>query len=115
MSQSQNLFSAQAKVTPIAATTVAPVIAVVLACSGDTVRVVNEGSSAAFLAIGDRATDVNALATLPTAGSVTSCYVAPNADFTLSIPGIPGGDPKYASAVTRTGTAQLQLYVGSGS
>lgn len=115
MSQTQYLFSAQAKVTPISATAVAPVIAVVLAGSGDTLRIVNESSTAAFLAIGDRDTDVNSLATLPTANSTTSCYVGPNADFTMSIPGIPGGSAKYASAVTRAGTAQLQLYVGSGS
>lgn len=114
MSQTQYLFSAQAKVTPISATTAAPT-PTVLANGGGTVRIVNESSTAAFLAIGDNASDTNAIATLPAAGLTTSCYVGPNADFTMAMPGQPGDSPKYASAITRTGTAQLQLYVGSGS
>ncbi len=115
MSQTQYLFSAQAKVTPIAGTATPPVVAVQLANAGHTLRVVNESSVAGFLAIGDSATDPAALATLPAAGLTTSCYVGPNADFTVSIPGQPGDTPKYASVVTRSGAIQLQLYVGSGS
>lgn len=115
MSQTQHLFSAQVKVTPIAGTATAPTIAVALANSGNTLRVVNESAVAGFLAVGDSATDPAALAALPSAGLTTSCYVAPGADFTVSIPGMPGDSPKFASVVTRAGAIQLQLYVGSGS
>lgn len=111
MSQTQYLFSAQAKVTPISATTSTPT-PTQLANAGHTLRVVNESSVGAFLAVGDSATDTAAIATLPSAGSATSCWVGPGADFTVSIP---DGSTKYASAITRSGTAQLQLYVGSGS
>lgn len=111
MSQTQNLFSVQTKVTPISGTTSSPT-PVALANLGDTVRIVNESAVACFLAIGDTLADTAAVATLPSAGVRTSCYVGPGADFTMSIP---GDAIKYASAITRSGTVQLQLYVGNGS
>ena len=106
----QNLFSAQAPVTPISATTSTPGSATVLACIGNSVRIVNESANAAFLAIDTVA--ANAIAALPTAGARVSCWVGPGADFTLTIP---GHSLCYASAITRTSIAQLQLYVGEGS
>lgn len=111
MSMTENLFGAQVAVTPISATASAPGSATVLANIGNTARIVNESTIAAFIAFGTSVSDTAAIATLPTAGSKTSCYVAPGADFTVAIP---GSVQMYASAITRSGTATLQIYVGEG-
>lgn len=110
MSQNANLFSAQAPVTPISATTSTPGSATALASIGNTARIVNESTIGAFVAIDTTA--ANAIAALPTAGARVSCWAGPGCDFTVSIP---GHSLCYASAITRTGTAQLQIYSGEGS
>jgi len=111
--QTANLFSAQSKVTTFAATTSAPT-PVQLPNGGNTLRIVNEGTVGVFIAVGDTA--ATAIATLPSNGSVTSCYVAPNADVNFGIPDVPQGGPyKFVSAITRSGTATVEFYAGEGS
>src|SRR6478736_4195037 len=88
--QTANLFSAQSKAVTFAATTSAPTPKQLLA-GGNTLRVVNEGSVGVFIAVGD--TSATSIATLPTDGSVTSCFVAPNADVNFGMPDVPQGGP----------------------
>ena len=107
--QTANLFSTQSKVTTFAATTSAPT-PVQLSNAGNTLRVVNEGTAAVFIAVGP--TSATAVATLPSNGSTTSCYVAPNADVNFSIP----ADAAYfVSAITRSGTVTVEFYAGESS
>lgn len=107
--QTANLFSAQSKVTTFAVTTSAPTPKQ-LSNSGNTLRVVNEGTAAVFIAVGN--TSAEAIATLPSDGSVTSCYIAPNADVNFSIP---NDSAKFVSAICRTGTATVEFYAGESS
>jgi len=107
--QTANLFSAQSKVTTFAATTSAPA-PVQLSNAGNTLRVVNEGTAGIFIAVGPTA--ATAIATLPTNGSVTSCFIAPNADVNFSIP---GDAAQFVSAICRTGTATVEFYAGESS
>jgi len=107
--QTANLFSAQSKVTTFAATTSAPV-AVQLSNAGNTLRVVNEGTTGVFIAVADTA--IAAVATLPANGSTTSCYVAPNADVNFAMP---NDSAKFVSAICRTGTATVEFYAGESS
>jgi P pilus assembly chaperone PapD len=107
--QIANLFSAQSKVTTVNATTTASA-AVQLSNSGNTLRVVNEGPNAAFICVADTA--ALAVATLPTNGVTTSCYVASGADVTFSIP---NDSNKFVSAICRTGTAVIEFYAGESS
>ena len=108
--QIANLFSAQSKVTTFNASAAAPV-AVQLSNSGNTLRVVNEGPNAAFICVGDTA--ATSVATLPSNGAVTSCFVAANADVTFSIP---NDSAKFVSAICRAaGTATLEFYAGEST
>lgn len=106
--QIANLFSAQSKVTTVSVTTTASA-AVQLSNPGNTLRVVNEGPNAAFIAVDDRST---VTATVPSNGVTTSCYVAANADVTFSIP---NDSAKYVSAICRTGTAVMEFYAGEST
>lgn len=106
--QTANIFSAQSKVTTFAATTSAPT-PVQLSNAGNTLRVVNEGTAAVFIAVGP--TSATAIATLPANGLTTSCFVAPNSDVTFSMP---GDAANFVSAITRTGTATVEFYAGEG-
>lgn len=113
MSQTQYLFSAQAKVTTFAATTLAPTPKQ-LANSGMTVRIVNlSQTDGAYIAFGETA--ATAIATLPVDGSAVSCWAAPGSDFTVSIPGNPGNTALFASAISAAGAPNLLFYVGNGS
>jgi hypothetical protein len=60
--------------------------------------------------VGD--TQATAVATLPADGSMTSCFVAANADVVFSIP---SDTAKWASAITRAGAATIEFYVGESS
>jgi hypothetical protein len=108
MSQTTDLFRAREPVTVFAATTSAPT-AVQLPKAGETLRVVNTGDDAAYIAIADAAAD--AIAVLPTNGSIVSCYVGPGSDVTFSML---GDQQKYASAIMSANTATILFYVGKG-
>lgn len=107
--QNANLFSAQSKVTTVSVTTTASA-AEQLPNAGNTLRVVNEGPNAVFICVADTA--ALAVATVPSDGSVTSCFVGINADVTFSIP---NDAAKYVSAICRTGTATVEFYAGESS
>lgn len=107
--QIANLFSAQSKVTTVNVTTTASA-AVQLSNSGNTLRVVNEGPNAIFICVADTA--ALAVATVPSNGVTTSCYVAVNADVTFSIP---NDSAKFVSAICRTGTAVVEFYAGEST
>lgn len=109
MSQTDALFDVLAPVTVLAATTSAPA-AIQLPKAGETLRIVNTGNDAGYVAIADTA--AGAVATLPTNGSLTSCYAGPGADFTVSIK---GDQRQFASAIMSANTANILLYVGKGS
>lgn len=110
MSQTQHLFSAQAKANTFAAGTGAPTPKL-LTNAGNTVRLVNtDTANGVYVAIG--ATPATAIATLPVDGSVVSCWVGPGADFTVSIP---SDAPQYWSGIAVAGTPALLAYVGNGS
>jgi hypothetical protein len=107
--QTANLFSAQTKVKTFSASTAAPT-PVQMPNAGNTLRVVNEGPNAAFIAVGD--TQATSIAVVPVDGSVLACYVASGADVTFSIP---GDSAKFVSAICRTGTAVMEFYAGESS
>lgn len=107
--QTANIFSAQSKTTTFSATTSAPTPKQ-MPNSGNSLRVVNEGTVAVFIAVGDTA--ATAIATLPTDGSSTSCFVAANADVIFSMP---ADTPKFVSAITRSGAAVVEFYAGESS
>lgn len=107
--QTANIFSAQSKTITFSATTSAPTPKQ-MPNSGNSLRVVNEGTVAVFIAVGDTA--ATAIATLPTDGSSTSCYVAANADVVFSIP---ADTAKFVSAITRSGAATVEFYAGESS
>jgi hypothetical protein len=109
MTQTTDLFRAIEPVTVFAATTSAPA-AVQLPKAGETLRVVNTGDDAAYIAIADTA--ASAVAALPTNGSVISCYVGPGADITLSML---GDQQKFVSAIMAANTANILFYVGKGA
>lgn len=98
-------FSAQTKTLPISVTTTASTSAA-LPGQGPTVRLINEGTVAAFVSIGSG----TQIATLPNAtATVTSVPVLAGTDITLGIP----SDAIYnISAITRTGTTTLHAEVG---
>lgn len=100
-------FTGQASCINVAVTTVASA-SVALPGVGDTVRIVNEGPNNAYVAIGPNAQT----ATLPTTTAATTCTpVLANSDVSLSIPWVAG---LQISAITRTGTATLDIQVGTG-
>ena len=108
MAQTQTLFSAQALTTPISVTSTASTSAA-LPNNGNSVRVVNEGPNHAFISIGVGAQT----ATLPNATqTATSTPVLAGEDVVLSIP---ASGSLQISAITRTGTATLDVQVGEGS
>jgi len=109
MSQAQNLFSAQSKTILVAATTTAST-SVAMPAAGNTVRLVNEGPNNVYVAIGATAQT----ATLPAAGAGTATCtpVLVGGDITLSIA---ADSAQQISAITRTGTASLNIQVGEGS
>lgn len=107
--QTQNLFSAQSKVTTFSAATTPPTPKQ-LSNAGNTLRVVNEGPNAAFIAVGD--TSAASIAVVPADGGVLSCFVAAGADVTFSIP---SDSAKFVSAICRTGTAVMEFYAGESS
>lgn len=109
MSQLQSLFSAQCKVATYSATTSAP-SAAALQSAGNSARICNEGVVAAFVAI-SAVNDTTAIASLPSNGVTTACFVGPGADITVSIP---ASSVCYASAITRSGSATVNIYVGEG-
>lgn len=110
MSQTQNLFPAQAKGVVFSAATSAPT-PLVMKNPGNTVRICNEGSVAVYCAFGTSASDPGAIATLPGDGLTTSCFVPPNGDVRLTLP---SSSTWYASAITRSSTAVVVFYVNEG-
>lgn len=100
-------FNAQAKTLPISVTSTASA-STALPAQGSVVRIINEGSAAAFISIGSGAQT----ATLPNATpTATSTPVLAGTDITLSIP----SDAVYnISAITRSGTTTLDVQVGEG-
>ncbi|MBV8649695.1 hypothetical protein [Paludibacterium sp.] len=109
MAQTENLFPAQAKVVSVSVTTSAS-SAAQLPIAGNTLRVVNESTTGFFFAIAD--TQAAAVATLPSTGVTTACWAGPGCDYTVSIP---NDTAKWVSAITRSGTATGDFYVGEGS
>lgn len=108
MSQTDSLFSSQSGTILVAVTTVASASAR-LPASGNTIRLVNEGPNVAYVSIGTG----TQTATLPGAVAAATCTpVLPSSDITMSIP---AGDTQNISAITRTGTASLNVQVGEGS
>ena len=100
-------FNAGAPGIAIAVTTVAST-SVSLPAAGNSVRLVNEGPNHAYVSIGDGAQT----ATVPAAGAATTCAeVMAGTDITLTIA---SDQPKQISAITKTGTAALNVYVGEG-
>lgn len=102
-------FSATSKTLPVAVTTTASA-STALPGIGNSIRIVNEGPNHAFVSIGS----TSQTATLPNATpTATSTPVLAGEDLILSIP----NDNTTAlniSAITRTGTATLDVQVGEG-
>lgn len=110
MSQTDFLFSVTAPVNTFAATTGAPTPKQ-FTKAGNTIRLVNtDTTNGVFVAVGDAAS--GAIATLPVDGSVVSNWVAPGADYTMTLN---GNSAKYWSAITIAGTAALLAYIGDGA
>lgn len=102
-----NPFTAQSLGVRLAATTVASASAA-LPNSGNSIRIVNEGPNHAYVSIGTAAQ----VATVPTGtAAATCCVVLAGADVTL---GIASSSILNISAITPTGTASLDIYVGEG-
>lgn len=102
-------FTAQSKTLPISVTATASA-STALPAQGNSVRIVNEGPSIAFVSIGSG----SQTATLPNATpTATSTPVLAGSDITLSIP----NDAVYnISAICRaSGTALLDVQVGEGA
>ena len=103
-----NPFSGQALTLPISVTTTASA-STALASLGSTVRIVNEGPNHAFVSIGTG----TQTATLPNAtATATSTPVLAGEDVIFSIP---NAAVLNISAITRTGTATLDVQCGEGS
>ena len=100
------IFPSQAPGIAMTAATTATT-PVLLPCAGNHLRVVNEGSVAAYICIASASTN----ATLPssTAG-MTSCFIAPGDDQIFAIP---YSEVLYISAITRSSTAVVTAYVGN--
>lgn len=100
-------FDAQALTLPISVTTSAST-STALPAKGAVIRIINEGSNAAFVSIGSG----TQVATLPNATvTATSTPVLPGTDILLGIP----SDAIYnISAITRTGTTTIDVQVGEG-
>ena len=79
-----------------------------------TIRIVNEGPSIAFFAIGSGASTA---ATLPTTTAAQTCdAVLPGSDVTFTLKPINDPNSVYFSAICRAaGTANLTIYVGRGA
>lgn len=108
MSQTDALFSTQSQTILVSVTTTASASAA-LPGQGNTVRIVNEGPNVAYVSIGATAQT----ATLPSGTAVATCTaILPSSDITMSIPDT---GRQNISAVTRTGTASLNVQVGEGS
>ena len=117
----QNLFSVQAKTLPISVTSTASTSAA-LPAIGNSIRLVNEGSSICFVAVGV----TSQTATLPNATpTATSVPILPGEDCVFAIPnpqGTPAGDgtftaptPLNISAVCRAAaTTTLLVQVSEG-
>lgn len=100
-------FSGQAKCFNIAVTTTASG-SVALPGVGDSIRLVNEGPNVCYVAIGSGAQT----ATLPSSTAATTCTpVLAGTDVTF---GIPWDATLQISAITRSGTATLNVQVGTG-
>lgn len=100
-------FNVTAKTLPISVTTSAS-SSTALPGQGTVVRIVNEGTAAAFVAIGEGAQ----VATLPNATPTgTSTPILPGTDVTFSIP---SSSIWNISAITRTSTTTLDIQVGEG-
>lgn len=100
-------FGAQAPGYSIAVTTTAS-SSQALPSIGNTVRLVNEGPNHAYVAIGTGPQT----ATVPAAGAAATCMeVMAGTDITLTIP---SSALQNISAITKTGTAMLNVYVGEG-
>jgi hypothetical protein len=108
----QQLLSAQTACVSMTAGTTASA-ALPLPVKLTTLRVVNEGPNTAFIAVG---TSQTVLATLPPAlgtvtPSTTSTCVLAGSDVDFSLP---DDQVYYFSAITRSGTAVLDIQVGEG-
>ena len=102
-------FSATSKTLPVAVTTTAST-STALTGIGNSVRIVNEGPNHAFVSIGATAQTAVLPNATPTA---TSTPVLAGEDIILSIPN-DNVTILNISAITRTGTATLDVQVGEG-
>ena len=103
----QTLLSAQSPAFLISATTTATA-AVALPAKESTVRVVNEGPNNAYICIAAAPT----AATVPTATAAATCTpVLAGSDVAFSIP---VDQVYYISAITKVGTATLDVQIGEG-
>ena len=102
-----NPFVAQALTLPISVTSTASA-STALPALGNSVRLINEGPNHAFVSIGTGAQ----VATLPNATpTATSTPILAGEDVILSIP---NSAIQNISAITRGGTATLDVQVGEG-
>ncbi|RQS22420.1 hypothetical protein [Burkholderia sp. Bp8995] len=100
-------FNAAAPGIAIAVTTVASATTL-LPAAGNSVRLVNEGPNHAYVSIGEG----SQTATVPgTTAEGTCCVVLAGTDITLTIQ---SDQPSQISAITKTGTTALDVYVGEG-
>lgn len=100
-------FNAQAQTISVSVTTAASASAA-LPAAGNSIRIVNEGPNHAYVSIGTG----TQTATLPGASGTATCTpVLAGSDITLSIP---ASGVQNFSAITRTGTATLDVQVGEG-
>ena len=80
---------------------------VLLPVAGNHLRLVNEGSVAAYICVASASTS----ATLPgSTASRGSCFIAPGDDQIFAIP---YSEVLYISAITRSSTAIVTAYVGN--
>ena len=103
----QQLFSAQSKGIRVSATTTAST-STALPVAANSIRIVNEGPNHAYVSIGEG----TQTATVPSGTATATCTVVlAGSDVTLTIA---GASAQNISAITSTGTAVLDAYVGEG-
>lgn len=107
MSQTDTLFPVNAKNMTITGATTASTSAA-LPAAGDTIHFFNEGPSNAWVSVGP----TSQTATLPTGTAAATCFPVPAGAIVTY--GIPDSSVLNISAITRTGTAVINVAVNRG-
>lgn len=107
MSQTQSLFPIAAKNMTLTGATTASTSAA-LPAAGDSIHLYNEGPNNAWVSVGSG----TQTATLPTGTAAVTCFPVPAG--AIVVYGIPDSAVLNISAITRTGTAVINVAVNRG-